>query len=298
MMLGAVEIALHAKPELDPADMADAVRNQEDLGASGLDQQQPPVRLVPVPVSLEELSRFWSGFFNAPYTLSTVWDASAVILSEAHPTLAAGLPVRGPGVKGGQMPPELSAFAEPVTYAAGLRVPVSGRGVEAGQYAGIGSSWSDIESAPAGDLAFKLPTDTPAGTHAVRLGTKARGAASPAPIPGSMAQQLVIRPELRSVARLADGTTVRATVRPDVQPGQQVALNLLNDATTGDHAGGSLRLTAATTQTGDSIDFTLPPRRSGQLPAGRYLATIEVDGAASLPVYSGGKYSAPKVTIR
>lgn len=81
LMLGAIEVALRENAELDPALIREATQPHPDLRDSGLDVQTPPVRIVPSSASLEELSRFWSGFFQMPYTLSTMHQASAVILS-------------------------------------------------------------------------------------------------------------------------------------------------------------------------------------------------------------------------
>jgi hypothetical protein len=298
MMLGAVEIALHQTPELGPGDIIEAVGKQPDLEGSSLDTQQPPVRIVPVPMPLEELARFWSGFFNAPYTLSTVWDASAVILSQPRSTLAAGAPARGPSIGTGPMPPSLDSFATPVSYTDGARVRVSGRGLKAGQYIGIGDAWSVIQADADGDLEFALPPTIAAGTTTVRVGDTSRTSA-PAPIPGATGRELVIRPQLRSVRSVPGHPAVRAHVRPPIRAGQQVALSLINDAKTGPNAGSSVRLAAAAaTEAGTSIDFPLPAGKDPPLPAGRYLATIEVDGSTSLPIYKGGEYTGPMVKIR
>lgn len=294
LVLGCVEVALHQNPELSPRDIVDAVKYHDDLKGSGLDTQQPPVRLVPVPMSLEELSRFWSGFLHAPYTLSTVWDASAVLLSEPKPTLPPGAPVRDGAVKGGAMPPVLDPFPEPVTYARGLRVRVGGRGVTAGQRVLLGGTWSEIEADPSGNLTFELPPDIAAGHHTVGLGTPAPPKA-PAPLPAALTRPLVIRPQLTAVTAVRKDTVVRARVRPDVRPGQQVALNLMSDAPTDPPPGQPTRLTTQAQVRTGSIDFPLPPVPPGTTV--RYLATIEVDGVSSLPVFQDGRYRKPTVTI-
>ena len=94
LMLGAVEVALHEYAILDAATIELALAGHPDLQGSGLETQVPPVRVVPSPTTLEELSRFWSGFFQMPYTLSTLFEASTVLL-QADATPLASLPVAG-----------------------------------------------------------------------------------------------------------------------------------------------------------------------------------------------------------
>jgi hypothetical protein len=89
LMLGAVEVALRENAVLTSAVIERAVDGTPELRGNGLAAQLPPVRLTPVAVSLEELSRFWSGFFQMPYTLSSVYEASAAILTSSTEPAAA-----------------------------------------------------------------------------------------------------------------------------------------------------------------------------------------------------------------
>jgi hypothetical protein len=193
----------------------------------------------------------------------------------------------------GALPPALDPFAEPVTYAPGLRVSVSGTGVNAGQWVEIGGEWSRIEADAAGHLTFALP-QVQAGCQPVTLGVDGpQPGDPPVPIPAAASPKLVVRPDLVSVTKVGGGTAVRASARPDLEPGQQVALNLMSDATSGNEPGMSMRLTARVEQRASSIELAIRPQRH----EGRYLATIEVDGVSSLPVFKGGAYVGPKVTL-
>ena len=99
-MLAAVELAFARSPYLVEALIGRAVQGTPDLHGSGLEDQQPPVRFSRYPLTLEELSGFWSGFFESPYTLSVVYEASPVILGgpttapAPHPTTEVGIGTR------------------------------------------------------------------------------------------------------------------------------------------------------------------------------------------------------------
>jgi hypothetical protein len=290
-VLGATEIELHSNPFLAPADINAAVEAHGHLQGSGLDVQQPPVRIVPSPMSLEQLSRFWSGFFHSPYTLSTLYDIAPVIMKKEQPTIAPGPPVaRGAARTAATMPPQLDPLPA-VTY--GAEVPVMGPGVSAGQYAGVDGHWSRIETAKDG-LAFKLPTGVSAGTHAVTLGAQpSRAHANPEPIPGSRPQELLVRPDLKRISKFDHSARLRVRIEPHPLPTQEVALDLRSTALSGTQAGQSVRLPQAVPTQSGSIEFEVP----GSLPPGRYFGIVEVDGVASLPTAIDGLYASPWVKL-
>jgi hypothetical protein len=81
LMLGAVQIAVHEQAFLTPKLITAACADRPDLHGSRLEDQLPPVQLAAREVSLEELTRFWSGFTNARFTLSVLFEASPVLLA-------------------------------------------------------------------------------------------------------------------------------------------------------------------------------------------------------------------------
>jgi hypothetical protein len=250
------------------------------------------VRIIPSPVSLEELSRFWSGFFHTPYTLSMMYEASAVILSSALvPTVAP--PVHQPpsptAAKG--LPPALGPLPT-VDYSPGRIVPVSGQGVQAGQYIGLMAEWTRIESAIGGGLGFLLPAGLSAGPMIATLGEDAVG--GPAAIPGSPQQTLRVRPKVSSIVSTRDDRDA-LVVTLDVDPpaDQDLVLSLISLEPP---TGSSLEsvLLSATPRAPTSTFTFRPPALS----KGRYLAIVEVGGVSSLPVYKKGRYTAPALKIR
>lgn len=282
LMLGAMEIALRQRPILDAMLIGQALLDHPELADSGLAAQQPPVRIVPTTTTLEELSRFWSGFLQTPYTVSTVYEATTVMLTSSS-TAQATRPTAGVGGSRSTQPaPTLNPLPTVQAGEDGTTVPVSGGGLTAGMEATLaGRSFPVV--AGDGGLRFVIPPDEPvaAGTH-------------PVTVAGSAPQPLAIRPQLLR-ARAADSpaTTVSVTVAPPVQQGQQTVLSLvaLQPDTTGQLPSATVPQTAATTD--DHLRFPVPQ----SLPAGRYLALIEVDGITSLPTAVRGRYARPSLEL-
>ena len=82
-LLGAAVRELHAQPALRPKDIASTIGQppfDAVLANSDLDKQVDLVRLVPLNLSLDELSKMWSVFCQIPYVLSVAYQASAVLI--------------------------------------------------------------------------------------------------------------------------------------------------------------------------------------------------------------------------
>ena len=94
-VLGSVVRHLHSRPLLTREMIQDTVTNAAlvILGHSNLADAVEPVRFSPLSLSLEELSKLWSIFFQTPYVLSTAYRASLVFIEEEL-TPVTPLPVR------------------------------------------------------------------------------------------------------------------------------------------------------------------------------------------------------------
>jgi Pvc16 N-terminal domain len=289
LMLGAIEAAIHQTPALTPATIARAIEPYPELKGSALESQQPPVQIVMGSVSLDELSRFWSGFFHAPYTLSTVFDLSPVIVTSDLPATPL-LPVARPVARSGQMPPALDPIA-PVTYAPGAPVAVSGERVIAGLSAGLGGEWSTIRPAADGTLVFALPAGVRAGITPVQLGASAQLGAEAAAVPGSTPVALSIRPLVTHARVGRGGDSVQVTVAPEVEAGQRVQLDLFALDTTA--AAPSRSVSVAVTAPAHTLTFPVPKLRSGH-----YLVRVSVDGVPSELQMVDGQYTKPVVHVK
>jgi hypothetical protein len=111
---------LHAKPVLDNVAIADGVAFLPVLALSDLAQAIESVKLTPLPLSLEELSKLWSVFFQVPYNLSMAYQATVVVI-EGTETGQSALPVLDRRL---YVVPFQSAFIEEVEPAGGAGQPI------------------------------------------------------------------------------------------------------------------------------------------------------------------------------
>jgi len=102
-LLGAAVATLHASPVLSRElvrkviEAAIAADPNHYLAHSDLADQVELVRLTPLALSLDDVSKLWSVFLQTPYVLSIAYQAS-VVLVEEDITPQRGLPVRSRGL--------------------------------------------------------------------------------------------------------------------------------------------------------------------------------------------------------
>ncbi|KVD68437.1 DUF4255 domain-containing protein [Burkholderia ubonensis] len=116
-LLGRAMSVLHDHPVLSAADIAAATAA---LPPSGLDKQIEHVRLTFHPLTVDELSKLWTGF-AMQYRLSAAYEVGVALIESARPTRA-GLPTltRGPQDQGVALQPDLTP---PVPTLVALALP-------------------------------------------------------------------------------------------------------------------------------------------------------------------------------
>jgi hypothetical protein len=309
LVLGATLRTLHARPlitdELIQAvvDAANATTPVHPLlKATDLDQQVEVVKLAPLPLGLEELSKLWSVFFQTPYALSVAYQASVVLIEEEL-AAAPGLPVQRSDL---QVVPLLDPVVERVVVDGDPDRPVTAAdtiALEGRQLRGptgtdlrVAGSDLPVASASGNVVTFDLAT-VPAG--ALRSGPTGVRVLHPvvfggAPRPGrsSNLAMFLLCPRVTAASSSGTGAGVTVTVTTDltVGAGQRAALLLL------DPADESLRrLAPATERDADGTTLTAP---AAGLPAGDYLVQVQVDGATSpLTRDAAGDPTGPTVTL-
>ena len=141
-----------------------------------------------------------------------------------------------------------------------------------------------------------LDDTVPAGVHSVRVRERsARGArrlAALRVVAASNALPIVVRPSV-AVTDI-DDDDVTLTVSPPIQAGQRatVVLGRLDAAAPDDPTDLTLVLPPA-----DAPQATLAVPRE-EIPDGRWLVRVQVDGVDSLPEIVGETYGAPALTFR
>jgi hypothetical protein len=305
-LLGSVARILHAQPVLTRTQVAAAKGAFPFLAASDLESDVELVKLTPAALSLEELSKIWSVFFQTTYALSAAYQAS-VLLLEGSETPQEALPVKSRRVlvlpftqpsidqvlwqpKPGDLP------VNDIPLLAGYTLLLQGQHFgPAPLFIRVGDQVLPATSSTGTRATLLLaeppfPPDTlRAGPQAVQiigllnLGTPAdphRGLDSPV-------VAAVIAPTVKAVAFAAGKVTV--TAAPTVGKSQRVTL-LLNQI------GGPLAYQFDTTLAADSatLVFATPG-----VAAGSYTVRVQVDGAESpLDLDLSGNYTGtPKVTV-
>jgi hypothetical protein len=121
-LLGSVVRALHARPVLtrDLIRQTIAKTKFDYLVTSNLADAVELVRFTPLPLSLEDLSKLWSVYFQTPYSLSIAYQGTAVLI-ESETSTQTALPVRARNI---YVTPFRQPIVEAVAAAAGTNEPI------------------------------------------------------------------------------------------------------------------------------------------------------------------------------
>lgn len=281
--------SLHARPSLTPA-MIQAV--EAGGTPSGLDQQPDPVRLAMLDLSLEDLSKLWSVFFQTRYVLSVACRAGAVLVEAALTPLQAPLvrelalrtlPLLRPWLR--SVAPLADADA-PIT--AGAQVAVTGERLR-GEAVRVLVGGAELVPDDVRDdrLVLTLPPGLRAGAQGLRVRQDVMMGVPPSRRPGegSNLAAFSLHPMVRRTGGAFDVVVIGATVtggavsvditvgvEPPVQPGQTATLELI------DPVSGAVWSTDAAPRTAplSTLSFAV----SGVTP-GAYSLRVRVDGAES-----------------
>jgi len=288
-LLGSVERTLHVRPVLDRDRITAAIASRTFLDAvprADLDQQVEQVKFTPITLSLEELSKLWSVFFQTPYRLSVAYQAS-VVLIEDEVTPPTPLPVRERNVY-------VVPFRQPVitaVEAAGetdqLIVAQSTLLIRGNQLSGQNTRVrvDALEPQPPASVsatAVSLPLPAlaihlQAGVHRVQVVHEILMGTPETPHIGveSNVAAFVLHPTVIQVSQT--GTeTLTITLSPQVAADQRVVL-LLHSA---DPAAEPVQAFSIVANTFGELTDTVEFDVSG-VAAGDYLVRVQVDGATS-----------------
>jgi hypothetical protein len=289
-LLGSVVRTLHAAPTVPRKKLREAVSALTWLGGSDMPDTVQAVRLTPVSLSLEELSKLWSILFQTPYALSAAYRAS-VVLIEGEETPMPALPVKERTVVA---TPFGQPVVEGVESAAGPREPIvatstvvlTGRGLR-GDVTRVLLGAAEATPSEVRDRRVVVPLST-VPASGLRAGVQGIGVVHerllgipPAPHvgPQSNVAAFVLRPVVDAVTHTpAQGNnpeTVDVTLTPTVGKRQRAVL-LLNELGATDPAAHSF---VSPRRTADAKTIAFP---IDGVAAGTYLVRVQVDGAESV----------------
>jgi hypothetical protein len=272
---------------------------------SDLADQVEQVKLTPVVLSHEELTKLWSVFPTTNYRISVAYEASVVLVERRRPTravppvrraLVAAVPLRRPRIDS----------VSPQIALSGATLTIEGHGLAAGTVLVRFPVGEPVPPSERSDtrLAVPLPATLPAGAHTVQVvqpallgdpSTERRGFESNTAafvLAPQIATPLPKEP-LKTVAR---GSTLDLTVSPPVTRQQRAEL-LLGPLVIG------RRQPPPGPQT-STLSFAIPkPTDVPTIATGEHLIQVRVGGAESpleletTPGPDFGTYVAPKVRV-
>ncbi len=324
-LLGSVVRTLHAQPFLSRERIHQTITNGPNfLHDSDLADEVELVKFSPLHLSLEELSKIWSVFFQIPYTLSVAYQGT-VVLIESDDVAQRSLPVRARNI---YTVPFRQPVIERITTSSGENQPITadstllilGKQLR-GDVTLVRIGGVDLPLAPedVSETQLRLPLSTVgdlrAGVQGLQVVHQMLMGSPPVPHAGveSNVEAFVLRPTITrtrnnfniTIANLqgsgdeARSADVTVNVQPAIGRTQRVIL-LLNEANPhGDRPARAYTFDAPPRNQADapkaSDTITIPIRG---VRAGTYLVRIQVDGAESLlSANAAGQYNAPQVNI-
>ena len=315
---------------LAPADILDAgdlPPTLQGLYASGLAEQVEQVKICPMSISTEEISRLWAAF-GAKYRPTAAYQATVVLIESRSGRGRSGLPVRERNV---YAVPFAQPFIEEVLSQENDLAPVvSGQPILTGHnliLEGRGLRGDDtrvnvggIEVTPASNditptrVKFQLPAALLAGVQGVQVVQYRLMGTPETPHAGvaSNVAPFVLRPRITNVTAFTQpgsgpnllSGTINLQVTPAVGREQRVRL-LLNELDPPANRPPFAYSFAAPSPYQLILPPNVPPETDGDfgvpivdVQTGTYLVRVQVDGAESpLETDAGGKYVTPAVDI-
>jgi hypothetical protein len=281
-LLGGAIRTLHSAPVLCRQFIRDTIANPafSFLAASNLADEAELVKFTPLPLSLEELAKLWSVFFQIPYTLSVAYQGT-VVLIDSEDTPRPALPVRARNVYA--IPFKFPTIDEVASQnGSGRKIVAGGTLVITGRQlrgdvtlvvlGGVERTPSTISDSR---ITLPVPPDLHAGVqgltvlHRINIGTPA----TPHRGVQSNVAAMVLSPQI--VSATASGEAITLEVAPVVGARQRVAL-LLNERAESTPASYSFSAPARSADA-SSLHISI----SGVKPATEYFVRIQVDGAES-----------------
>lgn len=306
-MLGSVVSTLHARPLLSAAAIQSAIAGQlltdpsHFLGGSDLARQVEGVRVTPVDLGLEDMSKLWSVFFQQPYTLSVAYRVS-VVLIEVEEIRQEGLPVTARQVHAVPAAAPYITAVQPaaVAYSAsGAFLTLRGSSLAADR---VVVRFGDLTAAPQlvtnQRIDVPVPGNLAAGVRAVHVAHLvdwgSSGTPDLRPVAESNRVAFAYQPEVESApAAVAAPGPLVMTINPEVQTGQRIRLVLRETMAS---AGAAPPRSFETEQTAATTSHTVTIDLAGA-PAGEFWLRLAVDDVTSPLEFDDTGFTGPKLAI-
>jgi len=303
-LLGAAIRQLHARPQLAKKQIENTLVTapfDTFLGISNLADQLDRVRFTPLSLSLDELSKIWSVFFQSPYLLSVAYQASAVLI-ETDDLPSSPLPVKTRNItvstfRQPTIDEVVSAEGDDAQIFATTKLLIRGKQLRAdASFVLLGQEEIKPTAMSDTQLLIDIPPGTRAGPHALQAVQKLLlGTASLHRGFESNVATFVLHPRIKRINTAPIPRTGLAglQVELDLTIGERQRVTLLLDMTPGPQQG-SLGLLPEPYADGSKVILA----DVSEVPAGRYFVRVQIDGAASpLDLDTASATFGPTVTL-
>lgn len=318
-ILGSAMRTLHTRPILTRETITNAINkltssnSNHVLKGSDLADQIELVKLSPITLNLEEMSKLWSVFFQTPYRLSVAYRASLVLI-DGKVVPSPALPVREPKVFVTPFHRPHIESVSPQFVIANDTLEINGQNLKSKSVKVVFGTVAvdpDIDKIKNKKIEVTLPVELRAGVNTVKVVHELyiNQQTGPHKAVESNTAAFMLRPVFKEgpvflVVTLPDNSTketIKLVIKPNVGKSQQVVLllNQLNPPTNQPplayqfNAPQGNGITGSNTET-DTITFTIT-----DVDPGNYLVRARVDGAESpLEFDSNNKFDGPKVNIQ
>jgi hypothetical protein len=326
-LLGSAVRVLHARPVLtrDMIRQTIAMPTFSFLVESNLADAVELVRLTPAPMTVDELSKLWSVYFQTPYNLSVAYQASVVLIESQAPVQGA-LPVQSRNV---YVIPFRQPSIETVRSDEGAdtfivsdsSIVITGKQLR-GESTTLRAAGIDVTPAPEnlGDtrITVQLPAGLRAGVQGLQViqsrmigtpPTAHRGVESNV-APFVLHPRIHLKPDdtldisISPPVAAADGTlsaNVTVHIVPNVGQTQRVVLLMNEFNAPGGNAHAYSFDALPRSAPGDPSETDTVVFPIGGVVAGEYLVRVQVDGAESAlerdPDPNNPVFNGPRLTI-
>jgi Pvc16 N-terminal domain len=283
LLMGAVINQLHAKPVLSAKQIQDTIIAWPSVTASNLADQTDLIRFTPLSLSIEDLSKLWSTFFQVPYVLSVAYEASPILI-ETDDTPLQALPVKARNLyvlpfRQPQIDTVVSQAGDSAPIFADTVLVIRGKQFQSDDtHVLLAGESREPQSVTDSQIALPMPPGIQAGVQAIQTIQKLALGTPPQPHPGfeSNVATFVLRPRIKKPAAHTNvgGPGLEIEVDVSIGPSQRVVL-LLNSTATGD--GLAYSFVAAPRKSVVSVITVMTP----EVAAGTYFVRVQIDGATS-----------------
>jgi hypothetical protein len=285
LLLGWAKSVLHGQPILTAAAIEQAISAYSYLADADLQFQLSRVKLTSTSLTLEDLSKLWSVFFQSQYLLSAAYQAAPVLITPDVSPLLPALPVQRRQI---HLLPFYEPIIETITPQAAMpkaQITIAGHNFKGDRVeVAFPNASVIVQPGSPNQIVLTLPDTLWAGINSVMVVSEYNFGTPEAqdlrPVRRSNIAAFVLQPQINNIdPPLPGGTTITVTVEPAVGLSQAVVLWLTEKDPP---AGAAPQVYGLYPQTRSDIDMPLKFDVQ-QVKPGTYLARLRVDHAESPP---------------